>query len=192
MSDQPSLFADAPVVERRDRLFLAIFPDSAVALRIVRTAEELRMARGLTAPIQDPSRMHVTLHHLGDFAGVPQDVVAKASAAAASVRCAPFEAAFDFAQSFRGPAGKLPFVLQGAENGPLKAFQKKLGDALAKHLLPPDATFTPHVTLLRDRVLVEEPQPISPIRWMVREFVLVHSMLGKTKHIPLARWPLVG
>jgi 2'-5' RNA ligase len=28
------------------------------------------------------------------------------------------------------------------------------------------------------------------IAWRVREFVLVHSLLGRTVHLPLARWPL--
>jgi 2'-5' RNA ligase len=46
--------------------------------------------------------------------------------------------------------------------------------------------FTPHVTLLYDRRNVEE-QPIEPISWTVREFVLIHSMQG---HTHLARWPL--
>jgi 2'-5' RNA ligase len=33
-------------------------------------------------------------------------------------------------------------------------------------------------------------QPISPIRWWVREFVLVHSLLGRTHYNFLARFPL--
>ena len=46
--------------------------------------------------------------------------------------------------------------------------------------------FTPHVTLLYAERRVEE-YPIEPIRWMVNEFVLVHSKNG---HAHLARWPL--
>jgi 2'-5' RNA ligase len=49
--------------------------------------------------------------------------------------------------------------------------------------------FTPHVTLLRDRISVPE-QEIEPICWTAREFVLVHSLLGQTQHIPLGRWSL--
>jgi 2'-5' RNA ligase len=34
------------------------------------------------------------------------------------------------------------------------------------------------------------PEKVAPIAWRAREFVLVHSLLGQTRHIPLARWPL--
>jgi len=50
---------------------------------------------------------------------------------------------------------------------------------------------TPHLTLLYDARRVDE-QPIDPIRWTVREFVLVHSLLGQTRYIPLGKWPLRG
>jgi 2'-5' RNA ligase len=49
--------------------------------------------------------------------------------------------------------------------------------------------FKPHVTLTRDDKRIS-PKPIDPISWMVRDFVLIHSLLGKTTHIHLARWPL--
>jgi 2'-5' RNA ligase len=49
--------------------------------------------------------------------------------------------------------------------------------------------FTPHVTLLYDGMSVAE-QPVDPISWTVGEFVLVHSLLGQTRHIILDRWPL--
>ncbi|HEY0300012.1 MAG TPA: hypothetical protein VGC36_01675, partial [Rhizomicrobium sp.] len=49
--------------------------------------------------------------------------------------------------------------------------------------------FKPHVTLLRDSLRVA-PAPLAPIVWTVRDFVLVHSLLGRTTHIHLARWPL--
>jgi 2'-5' RNA ligase len=49
--------------------------------------------------------------------------------------------------------------------------------------------FTPHVTLLYDDRMVPE-QAVEPISWRVREFVLTHSLLGKTQHVELGRWPL--
>ena len=53
--------------------------------------------------------------------------------------------------------------------------------------------FTPHLTLLYgDRIVTE--RSIEPIRWTVRDFVLVQSLRGRgeSKHIHLARWPLCG
>ncbi|MGH8283840.1 MAG: 2'-5' RNA ligase family protein [Gammaproteobacteria bacterium] len=49
--------------------------------------------------------------------------------------------------------------------------------------------FTPHVTLLYGNNVMK-PQSIEPIGWTVREFVLVHSLLGRTEHRVLERWPL--
>ncbi len=47
----------------------------------------------------------------------------------------------------------------------------------------------PHVTMLYDRRLVAE-QTIEPVRWTVGGFTLIHSLLGRTEHIPLGRWAL--
>ncbi len=51
--------------------------------------------------------------------------------------------------------------------------------------------FKPHVTLLRDTLRVA-PAKIAPVSWQVRDFVLVHSLLGRTTHIHLGRWDLRG
>ena len=45
------------------------------------------------------------------------------------------------------------------------------------------------MTLLRDVVEIAA-QTIEPITWTAREFVLVHSLIGQTRHIPLGRWAL--
>jgi len=50
---------------------------------------------------------------------------------------------------------------------------------------------TPHLTLLYDARRVAE-QPITRIGWTMREFVLVHSLLGQKRYIPLGKWPLCG
>jgi 2'-5' RNA ligase len=75
----------------------------------------------------------------------------------------------------------------------LEAFQRVLGVALNKAMLEGDTTksrYTPHMTLLYDDSLVTE-RPVETVTWTVGEFVLVHSLLGQTVHVPLARWPLV-
>jgi 2'-5' RNA ligase len=32
---------------------------------------------------------------------------------------------------------------------------------------------------------------IEPISWLVREFVLIDSFIGETKHVEMGRWPLL-
>jgi 2'-5' RNA ligase len=188
VSDQFSLFAAPPVT---DRLFFAIFPDHATALRIAERADRLRAAHGLAGRPLAPERFHITLHHLGDHAGVRRDIVAMAAEAAGGLKVPPFEVAFDRAASFHN-GGNNPFVLQGGEGlAALRAFQRDLGLAMARAGLSRlvDKSFTPHVTMLYDRGLIAE-QPVDPITWTVGGFTLVHSLLGRTEHIPLARWTL--
>jgi len=35
-------------------------------------------------------------------------------------------------------------------------------------------------------------QPVEPFEWTVREFVLIHSLLGRTEYRVLGRWPLAA
>jgi 2'-5' RNA ligase len=186
VSDQLSLFA-APSVT--DRLFFAIFPDPATATDVAERAERLRAVHGLTGRPLAPDRFHITLHHLGDHAGLRRDIVTMASEAAETLTTAPFEVGFDRAASFHN-GGNNPFVLQGGEGlETLKVFQRDLGLAMARAGIGRlvDKTFTPHVTLLYDKRLVAE-EPVPPVRWTVKGFTLIHSLLGRTEHIPLAHW----
>lgn len=182
---------DAPP-QPTDRLFFAVFPDAAAAARITRLAQDLRSEHGLKGRPIATQRLHITLHHLGDYAGLPQGVVAAASEAAATVAVSPFEVAFDHAESFLGRPRNRPFVLRGNEGvTALRAFQQTLGEAMKKTGLGRwvERQYTPHVTLLYDDHPVVE-QPVETIGWRVREFVLVHSLLGQGLHVPLARWSL--
>jgi 2'-5' RNA ligase len=173
-----------------DRLFFAVFPDADAAARITQLAQRLREELELKGKPLATDRFHITLYHIGDFTGLQQDTVAKASKAASSVAASPFEVAFDRAMSFSGRPSNRPLVLRGgADLATLTAFQHSLSTALAKAGLVVKSAFTPHVTLLYDDRLVAE-QAIEPIHWTAREFVLVHSLLGQTKHVPLARWSL--
>jgi 2'-5' RNA ligase len=175
-----------------DRLFFAVCPDTPAAERITAAAQKLRGDCDLTARPFAPKRLHVSLHHLGDYAGVPNDIVAKAYEAAFSLSESAFEVRFDRAGSFMGGRRKLPLVLRGGNAIiPLIAFQHALGEAMTRAGLGRwvSSRYTPHVTLLYDNRYVEA-RDVEPIEWTVREFVLIHSVLGKTRHIHLARWPL--
>lgn len=178
-----------------DRLFFALYPDAQTAQRISALARELKAAHGLRGRPLAASRFHVTLHFFGDHLGLPQALVDAATAAAAQLKCAPFYVVFDHAMSFSAHRRKRPFVLRGSDGGlaALMAFRRALGDAIERQGLGRlvDARFTPHVTLLYDELPLA-PQPVEPVVWQVREFVLVDSLIGRTRHVPLARWALDG
>jgi RNA 2',3'-cyclic 3'-phosphodiesterase len=193
MAEQFALERFNPPPKPTDRLFFAIFPSADIAERIAQLAQQLRAKHGLKGKLLATGRFHVTLHHLGDFVGLPQAIVATACEAAASVAMPPFDVAFDRAMSFNRPSNR-PFVLRGGAGlAALMPFQQALSTALNHAGLgdgKANAHFTPHVTLLYDDRDVAE-QAIEPITWAVNEFVLMRSLIGKAQHIPLARWALL-
>jgi 2'-5' RNA ligase len=174
-------------IQQLDCLFFSIFPDLAAAVRIANTAEHFRRAYGLKGAPLLTDRFHVTVHGLGNYDGLPRSVVAKAIAAGTAVTSMPFEVAFDRITSF---AGSNALVLCGGDGvDGLAMFHQSLAIAMWNSGLCASLQFTPHITLLYDGRRIEE-QFIEPIRWTVREFVLVHSLHGRTKHISLERWHL--
>jgi 2'-5' RNA ligase len=174
-----------------DRLFFAVMPAPPEAARIATLAQELRERLTLHGRLRPTAHLHVTLHHLGDFAGVPQQRVAAARQAAAGVAMAAFEARFDRVGSFAGRAGKHPFVLLGADGtSGLHGLHAALGERLvAAGLGRRERVFVPHLTLLYDARTVPT-QPVEPLAWPVHEFLLIHSLLGRTEYRVLGRWAL--
>ena len=172
-----------------DRLFFALFPPASTAAQVYSLQQDLRVRHGLWGRALAMDRLHVTLCHLGDYAGLPQAVVTKARVAASRVRAPAFDVMFDRALSFTGRPRNRPFVLRSQEGARgVQDFQRELGVAMAscglgKFVRP----YTPHMTLLYDTADVAE-QAVDPVSWQCTEFRLVHSMLGQTRHISLGDW----
>ena len=175
---------------QKERIFFACLPDGNTASRIQALAEEFKREKKFEGALILPEHLHVTLFHLGDWAALPNEIVKLAKEAAALVGAAPFDAAFTRAESFRNRTGIFPFVLTG-DVAPWRGLHASLGTALKKVGLSgaTQGEFRPHVTLAYDKLRVK-PVPIDPVSWTVRDFVLVHSVLGKTTHIHLGCWPL--
>jgi RNA 2',3'-cyclic 3'-phosphodiesterase len=177
---------------QKDRIFFAALPDEATAARIHALAQSLKSDKAFLGNLILPEHLHVTLFHLGDWAALPEEIVRIAKEAAAQVAAPPFDVTFKRAESFRNRTGVYPFVLTGdvAQWTPLHA---ALGASLKGAGLggATQGDFKPHITLLRDE-LRAPPFAVAPIAWTVRDFVLVHSLLGKTTHIHLGHWPLTG
>ena len=175
-----------PRPSNSDRLFFAILPDEETRERIAERARHLRASHGLTGKAVRPEHFHVTLHHVADSRGAPPAELVEALAERArNVVMPAFRIEFDRAMSFRNGA----VVLAGDDSTiGLHVLQQRLSDAL-EWRPGPARRFNPHLTLLRDDHRVAE-QPIEPIAWTAHEIVLVHSLLGRTTHLPVARIPL--
>lgn len=180
---------------QKERIFFAAMPDPATAARIHALAERLKAEHKLDGTLILPEHLHVTLFHLGDWITLPEEIVARAKDAAAQTFAAPFAVVFRKVESFRNRTGIYPFVLTDKDASPWSPLRTALGAALkgaglggAVHL---NDEFKPHVTLLRDDTRLK-PVAVEPISWTVSGFVLIHSLLGETTHIHLARRELAS
>lgn len=138
--------------------------------------------RRLAGSRLDAERLHVSLHHVGDYVRLKSKHVYAAQLAGRAVAMPPFDIEFRMAKSFEAAPGRTgrPLVLMG-EGGGLFQLRKTLGDTMATRGLRVLEPFTPHMTLLYgpDAVPVQE---IAPIRFTVDAFALVHSEVGLSRY----------
>ncbi|WP_144150356.1 2'-5' RNA ligase family protein [Paraburkholderia sp. BCC1885] len=189
---------EAPPVAT-DGLFFAVLPDANTAASITKLSQQIRgEIRSKGKPLA-ANRLHVTLSYLGNFAGgLPQGLVDAAIKAAASIKMEPFSVEFDHALRFGPEHRPGPLVLAGGDG---VVGLHTLNEALARALQnvefgDPVAArrpehYKPHVTLAYGMPYMAA-RPVEAVSWNVREFVLVHSLVGLTRHIELARWTLTG
>jgi len=188
MTKQLSFGFDEPPVET-DPLFLAIVPDEDTAQRFEQRAEYLRKTHGFTG-VSRP--FHVTLCDIVPRTGLPR-MIERIAEVAASLAAQPFSVAFDRAMKFGKGKGEGAVVLTGDDSvAGLIAFRQALCFGLQKAGLGKWSAkgYTPHLTLLYDTREVTER--IEPVDWVISEFVLLRSVVGETKHVPLGRWQIRG
>jgi RNA 2',3'-cyclic 3'-phosphodiesterase len=199
MADQLrfGFYEDGPARPKRpERLFFAFFAGSEAAGQVGRLTGELLQAYGLSGKPLEPERLHVSLHHVGDFKRLPPQFVYAAQQAGGAVSMPPFELTFRSVASFAGVpstrdrARGRPLVLLG-EGQDVFELHGSLGAALQKYGVRAVADFTPHMTLLYDQRSVPT-QAIAPIRLEVKGFALIHSELWLTRYNLLGHWALTA
>ena len=170
-----------------DRLLFLVYADQPAAAAAVEAASGLRDDYGLNGRLILTRHIHSTLWHVcDDFSPPAPALIATLATCAKRVSMPPFKVSFDRVESFTGGA----LVLRGEEGVVgLEVLYENLTAALC---MKSTRSFVPHVTLLRDKRHLLPSIPVEPIEWTVTEFVLVHSLLGKTTHRVLARFPLIS
>ncbi|MER8685253.1 2'-5' RNA ligase family protein [Mesorhizobium sp. M1136] len=176
-----------------DRLFFAILLESTIAVPLARRAAVWRRESGLRGQAFPAERLHISLVGLGDYDGLPEELVEIARHVASMVQAKPFEVSFDRLSAFGGGA----LVLRGSDGvPPLQAFWRNLTALIADSPLKPfvGSSFEAHVTLLRDKLRVQRvrERAIEPINWTVRDFVLIRSLIRQGRYDELGRWRLNG
>jgi RNA 2',3'-cyclic 3'-phosphodiesterase len=190
---QMPLFGMAANQQFEHNYFFALSPDAEVRQQINHVANDLRASDSLNGSWVASERYHLTLHHLGQFPEAHPDLVKRAVAAASAIKTQAFDIKLDHFMSFESKTGKFPCVLTSKyELLDLKNFWQHLKDNLFAQRLGQNVTsnFTPHTTLLYSRQPVVKIYSIAAIQWPVKDFVLIESLVGKSEHIELGRWPL--
>jgi len=168
------------------RLFFALWPDAALQESLYRLgATTLRPGDGRRTPSLN---IHLTLAFLGS---VSSDFQACSENAAAKIQAEPFTLALEMLGCFR----RSGILWVGAERTPpaLLALVRALSDGLRACGYEPDARpFRSHLTLARRLRRCPRFPVITPIEWVVRDFVLVesHTGPGGAEYHVLRRWPL--
>ena len=177
-------------ITRLDNLFFAIRVPLAVAASVGDTRTRLMSESGLKgAPIPDEC-LHISIHGLGMYEGVPEDIKTQAIEAAAALRMPAFDVGFGRALSFVNARGDYPLVLRATDGlGALYDFHHALGEEMRKVGLGRMVrkSFTPHMTVLYSPQMLAE-KIIDPVGWKVQGFALIHSPWRESLHKPLGEW----
>lgn len=165
------------------RFLFALRPPAWVCAAIGRIRDSIA---DLTALVADP-RIHATLAITEDFPSFPSGLVQPLRRIGETTAAEPFTATFDQLNRSPHSAALRPQhriagfqSLAAALDGPLA----RLG------VRRRDWTCNAHVTLGYGRG-VSGSRAIAPVGWNATDFVLIHSVVGETRHIELGRWPLV-
>jgi len=175
-------------------VFLAIRPTAEASVQIQRVRHDLIGDGRFSGKLLLPEHLHVSLLAIGSYVGMlPPAVMLAAKTAAKAVSVAPFTVAFDRVVTFGGNAGRRAIVLTGGDGvAGIIRLQKDLSTVMTKAGFGTRQTnhFTPHLTMMYADSVSE--RSIQLISWMVKEFVLIDSLYGQSKHVVLGHWALCG
>ena len=182
--------------KRPDRVFFGLLLEAKYRSEFWATQRRLCDINGITGSLLLKERFHVSLQHVGDYKRLRSKTEFAASRSGRLVEMPAFEVTFGLAVSFagrpaaRGRPASRPFVPL-ADNGPVCELSRLIGIAMKANGLKSADHFVPHMTLAYDEKFVPR-QPIDPIGFVAREFILIHSLRGLTIYKDLNRWPLMA
>ncbi len=173
------------------RIFFALKPNTATAKALQNAIAALQSDGVIrTSPVAE-SRLHLTLHFLGDFENYPEEMVSRVSNGAADFRHEPFSFTLDRMIMFRRPRPPYVLVTDAETTQAVRSFRRALGKAIGlSGETPGESRFRPHVTLAHGERPLPGPVPITPIEWNVEDFALIESLVGKSVHRQLGKWSL--
>jgi 2'-5' RNA ligase len=180
--------------QRPYNLFFALLPEPEIVSQVADLGTTVCRAHRFRGKPIWPDRLHMTLLSAADpNCGLIENAT-RAMRAAARVDAPVFNVALDITESFYLRRETHPFVLaSGSGVAAAAALRRSIAEAMVEEGFGVRISrdFTLHMTLMWADRRVDE-YPILPIHWTVREFALVLSHVGKSRHEHLAKWTLRG
>lgn len=182
-----------PGKRRRQRLFFALWPSSAMAERLATLAKDCHASCGGRTMRRET--LHLTLAFIGelDEARLPALRAAAATLFAAATGAAPKAFFLSLDQLGYWPHNGIVWAGCSAPDAAVMSLADGLAATLQTAGFALEArAFLPHVTLLRDAKVAALPaMPLLP--WPAHEVLLVRSDLsaGHAAYEIIDRWPLV-
>lgn len=176
--------------------FFALLPDDDARVAIAAIGERFRKShRAIGSPVGADS-LHLPLCPKGKPERLCQPLEAALLEAGGAVRSAGFTLTLDSAMRFSARDGQFPFVLCADGNSTKSALQLRKAIAAEQARVGVQvggvSSYLPHVVLLEGHAIEVIEESITPIQWKVREFVLIRSFFGQSRHHVIGRWPLVS
>lgn len=168
-------------------LFLALQP-GAERPGVERAVAPLRELFGVRGNPVIAQRLHVTMADLGTFAEPPAAPLVDAILQALAGLALPaVDICFDTVMRFKGNGALV--LRESTAPTPLTGFRDTLAARLDQARLAFDPGGVPHMTLGYGGAPFSSPLA-EPLRWVARELVLIHTLIGQRQHRRLAHWPL--
>ncbi|WP_312406121.1 2'-5' RNA ligase family protein [Rhizobium sp.] len=172
---------------RRSELFFVLKPPPSLAEEIYKAACE--HAHGRTNRQPHPAHLlHVSLLSMDEFDEPPYELIPRIETAIGSIRACPLTVTLDGCAIYGG--GRHLALTSAAKNTDIQAFARMLHGALSRHNLPRQAfrAPSPHVTIIYGYGCKEVLNIGKLSTWQAREFALVYSHKGETRHEPFGCW----
>lgn len=156
-----------PLALRRQRLFLALWPDDGVRAQLAAHAGQWQWPADCTR--YAPEDWHITLHFMGEVASDKLDAIASG----VEQPCPPMELVLDQPRLW---ARGLAVLCASEVPVALNLLVEQLGQVLSTLDIALDQRpYVPHVTLARHAEAAVAPTACAPVRWSVQGFALVAS-----------------
>jgi 2'-5' RNA ligase len=165
----------------KHRLFFALMPPIELARHV---ADAAHWFETIGKPVR-ADRLHITLAILQDFYVVPDGLIEQLLRTGLQVAAAPFDVVLDRVSARAGLIALKPSHKIAA----LDALYRQIATLCRAAGIAerPARKFNAHLTLgYRDGRSFDER--IAPVDWTAREFLLIHSHLGQTRHEVLGQW----